>query len=78
MIAWVEEAGCLMAGKGGIGDGDLPVRPWNAEVLSAGDPAACEPEKEERRDPDLVRGGSMWGVEDAEGVMGVAKCRWRG
>jgi hypothetical protein len=66
-----------MAGKGGIGDGDLPVRPWNAdaEVLSAGDPAACEPENEERREPGLVAGGSIcWGVEDAEGVMGVARC----
>jgi hypothetical protein len=64
-----------MAGKGGIGDGDLPVRPWKAEVLNEGEPAAWEPEKEERRDPDLGAGGSMCGVDDVEGVMGVARCR---
>lgn len=76
-------AGGRTAGKGGIGDGDRPARPTNAVVLSDGDPAACDPENEERRDPGLVddAGGSMGcGVDgidaDAEGVIGVA--RWRG
>lgn len=68
------------AGRGGIGDGERPARPWNAVVLRAGDPAACEPENEERREPGLAdeAGGSIGcgvdGMEaDADGVIGVAR-----
>ncbi len=42
-----------MAGKGGIGDGDRPVRA-NVAALSDGDPAACEPENDDRLEPGLV------------------------
>lgn len=54
-------AGGRTAGNGGIGDGDLPARPTNAVVLSDGEPAACDPENEERLDPGLVddAGGSI-------------------
>lgn len=67
-----------MAGRGGIGEGDLPVRPGKAAALSDGEPAACEPEKDDRRDPGRTeaRGGSIGvgcGVDgtDAVGVAGA-------
>ena len=68
-----------MAGRGGMGDGERP-RPGNAAAESAGDPAACEPEKEDRREPGLVDGGGGFiavdvgpGVDgtDALGIMGA-------
>jgi hypothetical protein len=51
--------GCRIAGSGGIGEGDLPVRPWNAVVDREGELAACEPENEDRLEPGLVIGGSI-------------------
>ncbi len=67
-----------MAGKGGIGDGDRPVRA-NVAALSDGDPAACEPENDDRLEPGLVDVGGGFiaagrGVDgmEVDGVIGAA------
>ena len=39
-----------MAGRGGIGEGERPKWPW---FEGAGEPAAFEPLKDERREDDL-------------------------
>ena len=59
MIAWVEVEGCRIAGRGGIGEGERPRRPWKVVVDSEGEPAACDPENEDLREPGLVDGGSI-------------------
>ena len=62
-----------MAGRGGIGDGERPKWPW---LEGAGDAAAFEPLKDERRDDGLSTwgGGNMLGVLQIEvdGVRGAA------
>lgn len=62
-----------MAGRGGIGDGDRPKWPW---LEGAGEAAALEPLKDERRDEGLSTcgGGNMVGVLaiEVEGVRGAA------
>lgn len=59
-----------------MGEGDLPVRTWNAVVDNEGELGACEPENEDRLEPGLAMGGSIsCGVEgieaDADGVIGA-------
>jgi hypothetical protein len=70
-----------MAGNGGIGEGERPVRPRNVVADRDGEAAACEPENDDLLDPGLVDvgGGCMaagagCGVDgtDAVGVIGVA------
>jgi len=46
-----------MAGRGGIGEGERPVRPRNVVAEREGEAAACEPEKEDRLEPGLVEVG---------------------
>jgi hypothetical protein len=53
----VEVGGARIAGNGGMGEGDRPVLPGNAAADSEGEAAACDPEKEDRRDPDRIEGG---------------------
>ena len=70
MIAWVDVGGARIAGRGGIGEGERPVRPGKAAALALreGDPAACEPEKDDRRELGRIdpSGGSI-GVDWAPG-----------
>jgi hypothetical protein len=40
MMAWPEVGGARIAGRGGIGEGDLPARPEKCEAESTGDAAA--------------------------------------
>jgi hypothetical protein len=57
MIAWVDVEGCRIAGKGGIGDGERPVRPRRPLVESDGEPTWDE--NEDLLEPGLVEGGSI-------------------
>jgi len=51
-----------MAGRGGIGEGDLPYRPW-----CAGEPGALDPLKEDRLEEGLSISGG--GNIDVDGVL---------
>ena len=73
MMACVEMGDARIAGKGGMGDGERPVRA-KAAALRDGDPAACEPDNDDLLED--VRGGFIaWGrgVDDTEvdGVIGA-------
>ena len=62
-----------IAGRGGIGDGERPKWPW---LEGAGEAAAFDPLKDERRDEGLSTwgGGNIVGVLaiEVEGVSGAA------
>jgi hypothetical protein len=42
-----------------MGDGDRPLRPWNVDVDKEGEPAAWDPENEDRLEPGFPDGGSI-------------------
>lgn len=57
IIAWVDVEGCRIAGSGGMGEGERPVRPRRPVVESEGDPTWDE--NDDRLEPGLVDGGSI-------------------
>lgn len=63
--------GALIAGKGGIGEGDRPARPLNVAADNEGEAAACEPVNDDRRDPGLVDVGGGFMADDGCGVDGT-------
>lgn len=80
-MACPDVGGARIAGSGGIGDGERPVRPRKVVADNDGEAAACEPENDDLLDPGLVDvgGGCMaagagCGVDgtDAVGVIGAA------
>lgn len=87
LVLTFDGGGARIAGSGGMGDGDRPRRLLKPLAPRDGEPAACEPENEDRLDPGLldVEGGfieallliepcAVTGVDgtDVEGVKGVA------